>query len=222
MGTIDGATSTTIVQFANMDQALAAGDLEAVMVMLGIERANTAEQVVKTKIETIRANNRKIQELNEILKKIQGKDDKEGTKLGLTLEEADKLRSYGIKFDDYVDSPDLMTAAEAGKKYGNSYGLIRPTVTMTADEAAKFKKQYPHAWVNVKIVSADDFKVDDDGKLSLLREAISNQVKQMSSNDQLDMVELQSAVSKQNNAVEQVSTIVKKFGDLRDSIVRKF
>jgi hypothetical protein len=64
--------------------------------------------------------------------------------------------------------------------------------------------------------------VEDDGKLSLLREAISNQVKQMSSNDQLDMVELQSAVSKQNNAVEQVSTIVKKFADLKDSIVRKF
>ena len=59
-------------------------------------------------------------------------------------------------------------------------------------------------------------------KLALLRESISNQVKSMSSNDQLDMIELQSAVSKQNNAVEMISTIVKKFADLKDSIVRKF
>ena len=87
MSAVDGPTRTTVVQFANMDQALAAGDLEAVMVMLGIERASTAEEVVKTKIETIRANNARIQELNKILQKIQGKDDKEGTRLGLTLEE---------------------------------------------------------------------------------------------------------------------------------------
>ena len=87
MSAVDGPTKTTVVQFANMDQALAAGDLEAVMVMLGIERASTAEEVVKTKIETIRANNARIQELNEILQKIQGKDDKEGTRLGITVDE---------------------------------------------------------------------------------------------------------------------------------------
>ncbi|HMR32425.1 MAG TPA: hypothetical protein PKA13_19375 [Geminicoccaceae bacterium] len=170
MSAVDGPTGTTVIQYANMDQALAAGDIEAVILMLGIERAKTAEDVVKTKIQTIKANNAKIQELNTILQKMQGKDDKKDTSLGIT--EADKtlLTKYGINVGDYMDGT----------------------------------------------------KVKADGKLALLRESISNQVKQMSSNDQLDMIELQSAVSKQNNAIEMVSTIVKKFADLKDSIVRKF
>jgi hypothetical protein len=170
MGVVDGASSTTVIQYANMDQALAGGDIEAVMLMLGIERASTAEDVVKTKIKTIRENNAKIQELNAILEKMQGKDDKKDTDLGITTAEKNKLASYGIKVDDYMSGG----------------------------------------------------KVKADGKLALLRESISNEVKTMSSNDQLDMIELQSAVSKQNNAVEMISTIVKKFADLKDSIVRKF
>ena len=174
MSTVDGATSTTIVQYANMDQALAAGDIEAVILMLGIERANTAEDVVKTKIKTIRDNNAKIQELNAVLQKIQGKDDKDNTDLGLTDADKALLDKYSINTGDYMSKED-------GK------------------------------WT-----------VKADGKLALLRESISNQVKTMSSNDQLDMIELQSAVSKQNNAIEMVSTIVKKFADLKDSIVRKF
>ena len=196
------------------------------MVMLGIERASTAEEVVKTKIETIRANNARIQELNEILQKIQGKDDKEGTRLGITVDEANKLKSYGIKFNDYVDAPKLTSAADAQKKLKSTYAPMynRQSFTMTEAEAKKLRDSYgpPGLRYTVKIASPDDFKVGDDGKLSLLREAINNQVKQMSSNDQLDMIELQSAVSKQNNAVEMLSTIVKKFADLKDSIVRKF
>ncbi len=174
MSTVDGASATTVIQYANMDQALGAGDIEAVMLMLGIERAQTAEDVVKTKIKTIRENNAKIQELNTILEKMQGKDDKKDTGLGITTADAQKLESYGIKISDYMTG------------------------------------------------SNNSYKVSADGKLALLRESISNQVKSMSSNDQLDMIELQSAVSKQNNAVEMISTIVKKFADLKDSIVRKF
>jgi hypothetical protein len=170
MSTVDGPSATSVIQYANMDQAIGAGDIEAVMLMLGIERASTAEDVVKRKITQIRENNAKIQELNAILEKMQGKDDKKDTDLGITTAEKSKLQSYGIKVDDYMSGG----------------------------------------------------KVKDDGKLALMREAISNQVKSMSSNDQLDMIELQSAVSKQNNAVEMVSTIVKKFADLKDSIVRKF
>ena len=174
MGVVDGASNTTVIQYANMDQALAGGDIEAVMLMLGIERASTAEDVVKTKIKTIRENNAKIQELNKVLEKIQGKDDKDNTDLGLSSSDVALLRGYGVKVDDYI-------SVEGGKQ-----------------------------------------TVKADGKLALLREAISNEVKTMSSNDQLDMIELQSAVSKQNNAVEMISTIVKKFADLKDSIVRKF
>ena len=174
MSTVDGASATTVIQYANMDQALGAGDIEAVMLMLGIERAQTAEDVVKTKIKTIRENNANIQELNTILEKMQGKDDKKDTGLGITSADAVKLESYGIKISDYMTG------------------------------------------------SNNNYKVSADGKLALLREPNSNQVKSMSSNDQLDMIELQSAVSKQNNAVEMISTIVKKFADLKDSIVRKF
>ena len=59
-------------------------------------------------------------------------------------------------------------------------------------------------------------------KLKDLREAMNIQVKSMTSNDQLDMIELQSLVGKQANAVEVVSTMVKKKADQDDSNLRKW
>jgi hypothetical protein len=59
-------------------------------------------------------------------------------------------------------------------------------------------------------------------KLKDLRSAMDIQVKSMTSNDQLDMIELQSLVSKQTNAVEIVSTMVKKKADQDDSTLRKW
>ena len=59
-------------------------------------------------------------------------------------------------------------------------------------------------------------------KLKDLRRAMDIQVKSMTSNDQLDMIELQSLVGKQANAVEVVSTMVKKKADQDDSVVRKW
>lgn len=59
-------------------------------------------------------------------------------------------------------------------------------------------------------------------KLKDLRSALDIQVKSMTSNDQLDMIELQSLVSKQTNAVEVVSTMVKKKADQDDSVLRKW
>jgi hypothetical protein len=59
-------------------------------------------------------------------------------------------------------------------------------------------------------------------KLKELRSAADIQIKSMTSNDQLDMIELQSLVSKQANAVEIVSTMVKKKADQDDSVVRKW
>ena len=59
-------------------------------------------------------------------------------------------------------------------------------------------------------------------KLTDLRSAMDMQVKSMTSNDQLDMIELQSLVGKQANAVEVVSTMVKKKADQDDSVVRKW
>lgn len=171
MSAIDGASGTTVIQYTNMDQALAGGDIEAVMLMLGIERAQVAEDVVKTKIKTIKDNNAEIKKLNDVLQKIQGAADKKDTALSLTADDKKLLTDYKVQFDQYVD--------------GN-------------------------------------MKLKDDGKLALLRESISTATKTLSSNDQLDMIELQSAVSKQNNAVEMISTIVKKFADSKDSIVRRF
>ena len=106
MSVVDGPTGTTVIQYTNMDQAIGAGDIEAVMLMLGIERASTAEDVVKRKITQIRENNAKIQDLNAVLEKIQGKDDKDNTDLGLTNKEVELLSSYGIKTGDYISNED--------------------------------------------------------------------------------------------------------------------
>ena len=59
-------------------------------------------------------------------------------------------------------------------------------------------------------------------KLKDLRAAMDIQVKSMTSNDQLDMIELQSLVGKQTNAVEVCSTMAKKKADQDDSVVRKW
>ena len=60
MSTVDGASATTVIQYANMDQALGAGDIEAVMLMLGIERAQTAEDVVETALTALRGSRAKV------------------------------------------------------------------------------------------------------------------------------------------------------------------
>ena len=100
-----------------------------------------AARVPPAEIEKfLRENNAKIQDLNAVLEKIQGKEDKDNVDLGLTDAEVSLLSSYGIKTDDYISK-------ENGKN-----------------------------------------TVKADNQLSLLREAISNQVKSMSSNDQLDMI----------------------------------
>jgi hypothetical protein len=46
-----------------------------------------------------------------------------------------------------------------------------------------------------------------------------SQIDEMTSNDQLDMIQLQSMVSKQNNAIEMVSNLQNKFAGLKDKIV---
>jgi Na+/citrate or Na+/malate symporter len=75
---------------------------------------------------------------------------------------------------------------------------------------------------NVVKNGSDKPTLTGDGKLDKLRQSLQKTMDSMSSDDQLNMISLQSAVSKQNNAVEMMSTILKKFADLKDSIVRNF
>ena len=48
---------------------------------------------------------------------------------------------------------------------------------------------------------------------------MESRIDELTSNDQLDMITLQSMVSKQNNAIEMVSNLTSKFSQLNDKIV---
>jgi hypothetical protein len=60
------------------------------------------------------------------------------------------------------------------------------------------------------------------GKKESFDDLITNmqsKIDELTSNDQLDMIQLQSMVSKQNNAIEMVSNLQNKFAGLKDKIV---
>ena len=174
MSVVNAPNSTGIVQFQTLDAALAGGDMEAVMLMLGMQNAKTQEDSVKTQITNIQNNNAKLRDLDALMKSMLGTDDKKGSATALTDAQVAELRANGVNVDASIE-----------KKDG--------------------------AW-----------KLKDDGKLDLMRQSLQKTMDGMSSDDQLNMISLQSAVSKQNNAVEMMSTILKKFADLKDSIVRNF
>ena len=60
------------------------------------------------------------------------------------------------------------------------------------------------------------------GKKESFDDLITNmqsKIDELTSNDQLDMIQLQSMVSKQNNSIEMVSNLQNKFAGLKDKIV---
>ena len=60
------------------------------------------------------------------------------------------------------------------------------------------------------------------GKKKSFDDLITNmqsKIDELTSNDQLDMIQLQSMVSKQNNSIEMVSNLQNKFSGLKDKIV---
>ena len=62
-------------------------------------------------------------------------------------------------------------------------------------------------------------KLKNDKGFEDMMANFQSQIDEMTSNDQLDMIQLQSMVSKQNNAIEMVSNLQNKFSGLKDKIV---
>ncbi len=56
-------------------------------------------------------------------------------------------------------------------------------------------------------------------QIKTMMENLETEIDRMTSNDQLDMIALQSMVSKQNNALEMLSNLTQKFAGLSDKIV---
>jgi hypothetical protein len=88
------------------------------------------------------------------------------------------------------------------------------TGTLSASTQATLAK-YPEL---VKFIDGDNKLKNDKGFEDMMAN-FQSQIDEMTSNDQLDMIQLQSMVSKQNNAIEMVSNLQNKFAGLKDKIV---
>jgi hypothetical protein len=85
-------------------------------------------------------------------------------------------------------------------------------------QAAKATLEKHGLWSNIK----EDKGEAKLGKKDAFADIIANlesRIDELTSNDQLDMITLQSMVSKQNNAIEMVSNLTSKFAQLNDKIV---
>lgn len=85
-------------------------------------------------------------------------------------------------------------------------------------QAAKATLEKHGLWNNLK----EDKGEVKLGKKDAFADIIANlesKIDQLTSNDQLDMITLQSMVSKQNNAIEMASNLTSKFAQLNDKIV---
>jgi hypothetical protein len=88
------------------------------------------------------------------------------------------------------------------------------TGTLSASTQATLAK-YPELG---KFIDGDNKLKNDKGFEDMMAN-FQSQIDEMTSNDQLDMIQLQSMVSKQNNAIEMVSNLQNKFAGLKDKIV---
>jgi hypothetical protein len=152
------------------------------------------------------------------LNKVAPKPDKAGTSLQplpgdaasypgqarLTDTTCGNLYANGINYHSYVD----FVSTGGGKGYdklerNGAWGDLKNEVNGKIDTLAS----QPESLKGKK----EDF---DD-----LITNMQSKIDELTSNDQLDMIQLQSMVSKQNNSIEMVSNLQNKFAGLKDKIV---
>jgi hypothetical protein len=264
---VDAIGGPSFAKFNSLDDALKAGDIHQVLMALGLERANVTEAAVKTKIQTIRDNNAKVQGLNQLYATVDGAPKRgpdtsdleavgkqmagwgsAGGRSWMDPNFKDVLDKYGIPHKASNMTKESMSVdGKGGGGWHVSYPtaeyheLGRQVQQKAADIAAGKDPKFPPDYIDLDgqmpnseppttyrqaleqagIEWAGGTLIHKD-KLKDLRSAMDIQVKTLTSNDQLDMIELQSLVAKQTNAVEIISTMVKKKADLDDSNIRKW
>ncbi|HEX8375399.1 MAG TPA: hypothetical protein VF606_09490 [Geminicoccaceae bacterium] len=190
-GSISGTAS------ANMGlirDALKSGDVMTVMQMLGIERASTLEEVVKGKVGDIEKRNAQVQQLNGMLAQFSVKDEK-GTVIAGTPAQAQALMKT------FRENPDLW----------HKTGHFAMSVVDANGKGVAWDSP------NMAKVIVDP----KSGKnMETMKTVLDAEIKRLTSDDQLAMIELQSMISKHNNAMELASSMTKKEGDLNSTIVR--
>ena len=193
-GSISGTAS------ANMGlirDALKSGDVMTVMQMLGIERASTLEDVVKGKVSDIERRNAEVQKLNGIMAQL-SVEDKDGTVITNDAASAKDMAKF------FADNPEIRDKTHSGINFYNSAGKeIHPVTSANYSEVTSVKVQHANGQ-----------------KLETVKTVLDAEIKRLTSDDQLAMIELQSMISKHNNAMELASSMTKKESDLNGTIIR--
>ncbi len=117
------------------------------------------------------------------------------------------IRSYKPSGDSETTTPDSADAE----------------IAKAVNVLAKNGLSVPDGMMTGSVGSAGAYTaVELKGKKEKFDDMLTNmqsKIDELTSNDQLDMIQLQSMVGKQNNAIEMVSNLVSKFQQLKDKIV---
>jgi hypothetical protein len=192
--TIQGPGASSGIQFDSIAKTIGTGDMEGMLIAFGIERAQTMEQAVKAKIADMRSRNAEIQDLQAAMQYFRaakpGKDEK-----GKSFEvNGNKISPDNAEFQRHKAVLEKHGLYNGIKEVEKRDWMGRPTGEKTVELAKK-------------------------GGFRDLIANMESKIDELTSNDQLDMITLQSMVSKQNNAIEMVSNLTSKFAQLNDKIV---
>lgn len=178
-------------------EALAEGDLFAVIQMLGFEQAKTLESTCKNKVATIEQKNAEVQRLNGIIAQL-GVEDKDGQVITGDSGNAKDMAKY------FADNPEVFNKVHSGINFYDAAGnSVHPVNASNYSSVTSVKAEH-----------------HDGSKLETVRTVLDAEVKKLTSNDQLMMLDLQGYTQKYNTSLEMCSGNVKKEGEINGSIVR--
>ncbi len=153
----------------------------------------------------------KLEQVQGMLDKMSVSSDTKGA--AITWKGGDKWydSEWSAALDTMRSNPNIKySGQQAGWNGKNDYllynGAFKDLNNSVASELSKAKAA--PATLSGKKEGFDDLLTNMQSKID-----------ELTSNDQLDMIQLQSMVGKQNNAIEMVSNLVSKFQQLKDKIV---
>jgi hypothetical protein len=131
------------------------------------------------------------------------------------------MRSRNADIQELQKAMQYMRSVKPEKDEDGKKLEVNGSAISTSDpnyQAAKATLEKHGLWSNIEEKDGNAKLGKDDAFADMIAN-MESKIDELTSNDQLDMITLQSMVSKQNNAIEMVSNLTSKFAQLNDKIV---
>jgi len=289
MSLLDALNGLGISGYSSLDEALKSGDMESILLTLGVERVEALDDLVANKIEEMDAAQEDLGYLSDLDSYLTALDGEDGETIVADEDFYEWLDGYcddnpefAAQISDYISwdsNVEYSSALEELSSYFDGVSDVNgelitddPTeiaaITSILDEYPDFLAnahgsincydadgnsiylagdidwdsvvsiEVEHwngntlsslqSYIDSEISTADANKTytisfnGDSDDLESLQTILDNEMDSLTSNDQLEMVELNSYVNKQTNAYELLTTILSKFQDVISTILQKF